>query len=209
MIGIHDFWLFLISGVLLNLTPGQDTFYILGRSIAGGARVGVVSVLGITTGSIVHTIAAALGLSALLAASALAFAIVKFAGAAYLIYLGGKMLLAKTTALADDILSPHTLNYWAAYRQGVLSNVLNPKVALFFIAFLPQFIDANAPHKVLAFLTLGGTFVFTGALWCLVLALGAARFRSFFVRNPSARVIVDRTVGGLFVALGVRLAVTR
>jgi threonine/homoserine/homoserine lactone efflux protein len=209
MFGIHDFWLFLLSGILLNLAPGQDTFYILGRSIAGGTRIGIVSVLGIATGSMVHTLAAALGLSTLLAASPTAFTIVKFAGAAYLVYLGARMLLTKSSALSIESGTARSGDFLSAYRQGVLSNVLNPKVALFFIAFLPQFIDVDAPRKILAFLALGGTFVFTGTLWCLVLALSAARFRTFFVNNPSARTIVDRCVGGVFVALGARLAFAR
>jgi threonine/homoserine/homoserine lactone efflux protein len=209
MFGIHDFWLFVVSGILLNLTPGQDTFYILGRSIAGGTRIGVVSVLGISTGTIVHTIAAALGLSALLATSATAFAAVKLLGAAYLVYLGLRMLFAKSTHGSESPATIRDADYWTAFRQGVLSNVLNPKVALFFLAFLPQFIDANTPYKVAAFLTLGATFVFTGTTWCLILAVGAARFREFFLRNPSARVIIDRCVGGLFVVLGLRLAISR
>ena len=208
MLGIHDFWLFLLSGILLNLAPGQDTFYILGRSLAGGTRIGVVSVLGIGTGSIVHTLAAALGLSTLLAASPTAFTIVKLAGAAYLIYLGAKMLFAKSSALTLKEQAAQS-DFLGAYRQGVLSNVLNPKVALFFIAFLPQFINIDTTHKIAAFLALGGTFVLTGTLWCLVLAFGAARFRTFFVNNPSVRAIVDRCVGGVFVALGVRLAFAR
>jgi threonine/homoserine/homoserine lactone efflux protein len=209
MLGIHDFWLFLLSGILLNLTPGQDTFYILGRSIAGGRRVGFLSVLGIATGSIVHTLAAALGLSTLLATSTTAFSIVKFAGAAYLIYLGVRLLLSRSATIVEETPSPVSSHYWSAYRQGVLSNVLNPKVALFFIAFLPQFIAVDSSHKVAAFLALGGTFVFTGTVWCMVLAIGAARFREFFVRNPSARAVIDRCVGGVFVALGLRLAVTK
>src|SRR5215831_14663340 len=208
MLGIHDFWLFLLSGILLNLAPGQDTFYILGRSIAGGTRIGIVSVFGIGTGSIVHTLAAALGLSTLLAASPTAFTLVKLAGAAYLIYLGAKMLFAKSSALTLKEQAAQS-DFLGAYRQGVLSNVLNPKVALFFIAFLPQFINIDTTHKIAAFLALGVTFVLTGTLWCLVLAFGAARFRTFFVNNPSVRAIVDRCVGGVFVALGVRLAFAR
>src|SRR5215831_6999355 len=208
MLGIHDFWLFLLSGILLNLAPGQDTFYILGRSIAGGTRIGVVSVLGIGTGSIIHTLAAALGLSTLLAASPTAFTIVKLAGAAYLVYLGARMLFAKSSAHAIAEQAGQC-DFFGAYRQGVLSNVLNPKVALFFIAFLPQFIDVATPHKIAAFLALGSTFVLTGTLWCLVLAIGAARCRTFFITKPPIRTIVDRCVGGVFVALGMRLALTR
>jgi threonine/homoserine/homoserine lactone efflux protein len=210
MLGIHDFDLFVIAGILLNLAPGQDTFYILGRSIAGGRQAGVISVFGVSTGTVIHTIAAALGLSTLLATSASAFTIVKFAGAAYLIYLGVRMLLSKSEPIADPKSSAAIQsNAWTIYRQGVLSNVLNPKVALFFLAFLPQFIDADSGHSVLAFLVLGGTFVATGTMWCLVLAIGAAHFREFFIRTPSARTLLDRCIGGLFIALGVRLAVAR
>ncbi|MEY2529861.1 MAG: hypothetical protein QOJ05_1951, partial [Verrucomicrobiota bacterium] len=143
MFGIHDFALFLTTGILLNLTPGPDTVYILGRSIAQGRRAGVASALGISVGSIFHTGAAALGLSAFLATSAWAFTAVKLAGAAYLIFLGVRALLERN----QDLSIPAHFKQKdpaAAFRQGILTNVLNPKVALFFLAFLPQFIDANA-----------------------------------------------------------------
>ncbi|HVQ15324.1 MAG TPA: LysE family translocator [Vicinamibacterales bacterium] len=210
MLGIHDYWLFVLTGVLLNLTPGQDTMFILGRSLTGGLRAGVASALGIGVGSLFHTFAVAAGLSAILAASPAAFLIVRIAGALYLVYLGARLLF--TTALQDSDLSVTPVNEGntgSAFRQGIVTNVLNPKVALFFLALLPQFIEPDSASKTLAFLTLGLTFVMTGTLWCLVLALGAARLRQFFRGNPRMRTTIDRVTGGLFIALGIRLAADR
>jgi threonine/homoserine/homoserine lactone efflux protein len=207
MPAIHHYWLFVAAGILLNLTPGQDTLFILGRSLSGGARAGVAAAFGVALGSIVHTSAAALGLSVLLATSAAAFTAVKLLGAAYLIYLGVQLLLAPAAPHAPPpaaAAAPH-----AALMQGMLTNLLNPKVALFFLAFLPQFIDTHAAHRMLAFFALGGTFVSTGLAWCLVLALGAARLQRFFLANPHVRALLDRLVGALFVTLGARLAWAR
>ena len=206
MFGIHDFGLFLAAGVLLNLTPGPDTVYILGRSIAHGRRAGVASALGICIGSIFHTGAAALGLSAFLATSAWAFTAVKLIGAAYLIFLGVRALLhgAQPVSVPAEF---KTNNVSAAFRQGILTNVLNPKVALFFLAFLPQFIDSAAPSKLAAFLVLGLTFVTTGTIWCLILAWFASEFSARLRRNPTVATFLNRAVGSLFVVLGLRLAV--
>lgn len=210
MLGIHNYWLFIASGVLLNLTPGQDTMYILGRSLTGGLRSGVASAFGINAGSIIHTVAAAAGLSVLLRTTPLAFTAVKLCGAAYLVFLGTRLLFAPRAAGAADFDGkPAAGGAGRAFVQGVLTNVLNPKVALFFLAFLPQFISPSSPSKTLAFLALGATFIATGTIWCLVLAVGAARLRSFFVRNPSVRTVIDRGIGGLFVLLGARLAWSR
>ncbi|HSC14723.1 MAG TPA: LysE family translocator [Gammaproteobacteria bacterium] len=208
MLGIHDYWLFVLTGVLLNLTPGQDTFYILGRSVAEGTKSGVASAFGIAVGSLVHTAMAALGLSAILATSASAFTVVKLLGAAYLVYLGLRMLLAKSAS--EPITSPvgreGTLR---SFRDGVVTNVLNPKVALFFLALMPQFIAPDSDAKIAAFLVLGLTFVTTGTVWCLVLAVCAGKLRGFFARHPKGWRAVSRASGGLFVALGLRLAMAR
>jgi len=207
MLGIHDYGLFVATGVLLNLTPGQDTFFVLGRSIAQGRRVGVASALGIGAGALAHSAAAALGLSAVLATSASAFLLVKLVGAVYLIYLGVRMLTTRATPLEATGGAEHS-GAWAAFRQGVLSNVLNPKVALFFLALMPQFVSPNSSEKVAAFALLGLTFVTTGTLWCIVLALAAARMRAFFRDRPGVLTGVYRAAGLLFVLLGVRLAVS-
>ena len=206
--GIHHFELFLTAGILLNLTPGPDTVYILGRSIAQGRRAGIASALGIATGSIFHTFAAALGLSAILAASAWAFRVVKLVGGAYLIFLGIKMFVHRQKALnlPSNFRSSTT---YAAFRQGFLTNLLNPKVALFFLAFLPQFIDPNSTAKVVAFLALGLTFVTTGTIWCLVLAWFASGLSEKLRENPTIAELLNRAVGSLFVFLGARLATTK
>lgn len=205
MFGIHDFALFVTTGILLNLTPGPDTLYILGRSVAHGRRAGVASALGISVGSIFHTAAAALGLSAFLATSAWAFTFVKLAGAAYLIFLGVRALVERQQELS---LPAHFKRRGAAaaFRQGILTNILNPKVALFFLAFLPQFIDAGAPSKTLAFIFLGLTFVLTGTTWCLILAWFSSAFSARLRESPTVAVWLSRAVGSLFIFLGLRLA---
>src|ERR1041385_7842560 len=205
MFGIHDFGLFLAAGFLLNLTPGPDTLYILGRSVAQGRQAGVASAFGISLGSIFHTCAAALGISAILAASAQAFAAIKFLGGAYLVFLGIKMIMDRTRELAfpSRFRRGTTL---AAFRQGVLTNVLNPKVALFFLAFLPQFNDPASSMKIAAFLMLGMSFVITGTIWCLVLAWFASSFSQRLRSNGSMAQRLNRTAGALFVLLGLRLA---
>jgi RhtB (resistance to homoserine/threonine) family protein len=208
MLGIHDFSLFLAAGVLLNLTPGPDTAYICGRSIAQGREAGVASALGICVGSIFHTCAAALGLSAILAASAVAFGAVKLFGGAYLIFLGVKMIFERSGQLSlPSNFRRHTIA--SAFRQGVLTNVLNPKVALFFLAFLPQFIDQGSNTKVFAFLFLGLTFVTTGTIWCLILAWFASAFSKRVRTNETVAQWLNRTAGALFVFLGVRLATVK
>jgi threonine/homoserine/homoserine lactone efflux protein len=205
VLGIHDFTLFLTTGILLNLAPGPDTVYILGRSIAQGRRAGVVSALGISVGSIFHTCAAALGLSAFLATSAWAFTAVKLAGAAYLIFLGVRALLERNYNLS--LPAPFKQKGGsAAFRQGILTNILNPKVALFFLAFLPQFIDSAAPKKTAAFLILGLAFVTTGTTWCLILAWFSSAFSARFRGNPTVAALLNRVVGSLFIFLGLRLA---
>jgi len=208
MLGIHDYWLFVATGVLLNLTPGQDTLYILGRSLAQGRQIGVASALGITAGSVVHTLAAALGLSAVLATSASAFIALKIVGAVYLVYLGVRTLTSRAEAVGSANIAG-LVDIWTAFRQGMLTNVLNPKVALFFLALMPQFIEPDSPTKVGAFLVLGLTFLTTGTVWCLVLALGASRLRSFLASHPRALQGLSQGSGVLFIFLGLRLAASK
>lgn len=205
MFGIHDFGLFLAAAILLNLTPGPDTAYILGRSIAQGREAGIASGLGISVGTILHTCAAALGLSAILATSAVAFGAIKLLGGAYLIFLGLKMLMERRAQLNLPSNFRRRTSA-AAFRQGILTNLFNPKVALFFLAFLPQFIDPASGTKVLAFLFLGFTFVMTGTTWCLVLAWFASTFSQRLRTNETVAQWLNRSVGGLFIFLGVRLA---
>lgn len=220
MPGTHDLALFIVSGLLLNLTPGSDLLYITSRSAAHGLRAGAAAVLGVSAGCAVHVLAAALGVSALLAASATAFTVLKLLGAAYLVYLGVMLLrqrpvqqsvVADVTNVADGAdrveadraVRPPSLRALAA--QGFLTNVLNPKVALFFIAFVPPFIDPAAANKPLAFLMLGAIFTLNSTLCCLLLAWLAARLGAAGV-GVRAGTWIRRTAGGLFVLLGLRLA---
>jgi threonine/homoserine/homoserine lactone efflux protein len=200
---VNDLALFVVSGLLLNITPGPDTLYILGRSASQGWRGGAIAALGIGAGLVVHTCAAAIGLSALLAASATAFAVLKWIGAAYLVYVGFSLLRARP-AIRQPM--PPGARLRTVFLQGFLTNVLNPKVALFFLAFLPQFVDPGARSQGLAFLFLGMVFTINGTLWNLLLAWSAARVARSLDASGRAALWINRTVGALFVYLGARLA---
>jgi threonine/homoserine/homoserine lactone efflux protein len=207
MLGTQDLLLFVVSGLLLNVTPGPDTLYIVGRSSTQGVRAGATAALGIGVGTLVHITAAALGLSAILAASATAFTLVKIVGAAYLLYVGISLIRtagSPSEPVAATRLTPATLR--TIFLQGFLTNVLNPKVALFFLAFLPQFVASDAPSKPLAFLFLGAIFDVNGTLWNLFVAWSAARITGGLRRSFAAMQWFKRCVGSVFVYLGIRLA---
>jgi threonine/homoserine/homoserine lactone efflux protein len=207
MLGIHDFWLFIISGLLLNITPGPDTAYIVGRSVQLGWRGGAVAALGIGTGCLLHVFAAAIGLSALLMASSAAFTLVKWVGAAYLCYMGVQMLLARApTPVPAAVAGTGAISLRQVFLQGALTDALNPKVALFFLAFLPQFVATDSPHKAAAFALLGLIFIFNGTLWCLGVAAFAAGAAGRIRKSNRAFAWINRALGGMFVYLGVRVA---
>ena len=207
MLGTHDLALFVISGLLLNMAPGPDSLLIMARSATQGWRAGSAAALGIGAGTCVHVVAAALGMSALLATSATAFMVVKLIGAAYLLYIGVSMLLAKRQdGAAPDAGELPALPYRRIFAQGFLTNVLNPKVALFFLAFVPQFISPDAEHKALAFLLLGAIFNINGMLWCHFLALSTAFAQQRLQVGRRVGLWLQRGTGGLFALLGVKLA---
>jgi threonine/homoserine/homoserine lactone efflux protein len=212
MFGIHDLTLFIISGLLLNIMPGPDNLLIMTRSATQGWRAGSAAALGIGTGTMVHVLAAALGLSAVLSTSAAAFTVVKWVGAAYIVYMGIGMLRAKLRDDADDSAlvarAAQPLAWRKIYLQGFLTNVLNPKVALFFLAFVPQFIHADSSSKPLAFIILGTIFNFNGMLYCHGLALFTAFASARLKIKPLVSLWMNRTMGGLFLALGARLALS-
>lgn len=204
MFGTENLLLFIVAGLLLNVTPGPDTLYIVARAASQGWRAGAAAALGIGAGCCVHTAAAALGLSALLAASATAFTVIKWAGAAYLVYVGLSLLASPAQARDAPGLPAAALR--TVFAQGFLTNVLNPKVALFFLAFLPQFIAPDAPDKAVAFLFLGVIFNLNGTLWNLLVAWMAARIAARLRWPVSAAQWLNRGIGVVFVALGLRLA---
>lgn len=214
MTGIHDLPLFVVAGLLLNLTPGPDMAYIAARSAGGGLRDGVAAVIGITAGCLVHTLAAALGLSALLATSALAFDIVKWCGAAYLVYAGARLLVAPRRGASSPTdlrtapieASRRAVRGMRIFREALVINVFNPKVALFFLAFLPQFIATDAPAKAWSFVVLGALFNFNSLFVNLPVAWLASRAGRHLRARAQALQWLQRATGGVFIALGVRLA---
>lgn len=206
--GIHDFALFVVAGLALNLTPGPDMAYIAARGANGGFGAGVAATLGITAGCVVHTLAAAAGLSALLATSATAFAVVKWCGAAYLLYAGLRLLASSLRRETAHARLPSFAAARAAtiFREAFVINVFNPKVALFFLAFLPQFIAAGAPSKALAFVVLGCVFNFNSLFVNVPVAWLAARAGRSVRATGAAKRWLSGAVGALFVALAARLA---
>lgn len=202
----HSLALFLAAGLALNLTPGPDMLYVAARGASEGRSAGVVSALGIGAGTLVHVALVAGGLAALLAAVPVAYLVLRLAGAAYLVYLGVRALRGGSQA-AHAPLPPAPLG--AIFRQGVITNVLNPKVALFFLAFLPQFVDPSRGNPALQIVALGLLFDVSGTLVNLAVALGSSRVASRLRRADApggAARIIQRATGGLFIALGARLA---
>jgi RhtB (resistance to homoserine/threonine) family protein len=204
MFGIENYIGFLIAGIILNLTPGSDTMYILTRSIAQGKKAGYYSVYGIVTGGLIHTMFASFGLSIILAKSALAFSIVKYCGVTYLIYLGIKMVKDKSNSFESNK-NIERLDLKKIYKQGVLTNVLNPKVALFFLAFLPQFINVDYAQGAIPFLLLGLTFMTTGTIWCLFLAYSSSLITETLRKNDKIAKTMQKLSGLIFIGLGLKL----
>ncbi|EJS74197.1 MULTISPECIES: LysE family translocator [Bacillus] len=202
MYGIINYEVFLLTGILLNLIPGADTMYIVGRSISQGRKAGVYSVFGIITGSLVHTLFVAFGLSIILTKSVVLFNIIKIIGVIYLVYLGIKMVLDKTNV--DFQASSNKLNIRKIYIQGLLTSLTNPKVSLFFIAFLPQFIDTKASGPI-PFIILGLTFTATGLLWCLFVAYFSSYVTKKLRGNQKVGMILNKVTGMIFIGMGLKL----
>ena len=209
MFGIHDITLFILSGLLLNIMPGPDSLLIMTRSASQGWRAGSAAALGIGAGTMVHVFAAAIGLSAVLATSATAFTIVKYIGAAYILYMAVGLLLSKKSKPSSTATAVPPLPYRKIFIQGFLTNVLNPKVALFFLAFVPQFISADASNKPLAFIILGIIFNFNGMLWSVALSVFTGMASARLKVSPAVSLWLNRVTGGLFVWLGIKLALSK
>lgn len=203
---LHNFLLFISACIALALIPGPDMVYMLARCIAQGRRAGVLAALGFNLGGLVHATAAALGLSAVLASSSTAFTAVKWLGAAYLIYLGIAALRSRPERLAIAEGAAAGPDHKTILWQAFLSDVLNPKVALFFVAFVPQFVDPHAVHPGLQFLLLRMTCNLICLPINLLLVLFSSRFTQQLRGNASVSRWLQRGMGTLFIALGLRLA---
>ncbi len=218
-LGIHNLVLFILAGWALNLTPGPDVFYMVTHALKGGWRAGSVAAAGIFAGCLVHVAAATVGLSALVAASSTAFTVLKFMGAAYLVYVGFKMFMSKSTnainSIANEAINtPATaknslkIDYLTVFKQGFWTNVLNPKVALFFLAFLPQFISPASAHPSLAFLALGILFNVSAIpinMGYVLLAAWLSQRAGLVQRSMHG---LERVAGAVFMGFGAKLALT-
>jgi len=208
MDGIINFEVFLVAALLLNLTPGTDTMYIVSRSIAQGRAAGIYSALGITGGIMVHTFLAAFGLSLILVQSSLIFNVIKIIGALYLAYLGIQMIRAKKSENEHQTLA--NASNKKIFLQGLITNVTNPKVALFFLAFLPQFIQTGSGEmNPVPFLILGLTFTLTGGTWCIITALFASMATAKLRGNAKVATVLNKLTGVVFIAMGLKLLSTK
>lgn len=204
-----SYWLLFFSAAFaINISPGPDIVYIVSKTIAQGRKIGFASSLGVSTGALFHVFAAALGLSAILATSAIAFSIVKYAGAGYLVYLGIKSLLSKGTTFDKPDKNRSISTPWQAFRQGVMIDILNPKVAIFFMAFLPQFIRPGYGSTPLQIIGLGTIVVLMAIPIEFTIVLTASQTTGFFRQNRQFSVWLDRVLGTVLIGLAVRLALT-
>ena len=207
MISMNDFLLFAFASLMLNITPGNDMLYVATRSTSQGIKAGIVSALGVTGGCIVHLLAAVIGLSAIIANSAVAFDIIKYVGAAYLVYLGIRSILSRQNKFSiNEKIERKSLSklFW----QGVLTNVLNPKVALFFLAFLPQFIHPEKGNASLQILLLGLWFNFSGTVVNCIVALLFGKLGNWLADKQAFIKWQNKVTGLLLIGLGIKVALS-
>lgn len=205
---VQNFWVFALTALLLNLTPGNDMIYVASRSTGQGVKAGIVSALGIMGGWFVHMLAAVAGLSAIISQSAMAFDIIKYIGAAYLIYLGIRALISKKRTLTIRGTSD-ALSYRKIFWQGVVTNLLNPKVALFFLAFLPQFLVIDSTGTYLQILFLGTWFNVSGTIVNILVAILFGNISRWLSSSPRFIQWQERITGMLLIGLGVNVALTK
>ena len=202
MAGINNFSLFLISSIILIISPGPDFIYVTTRGISDGNKAGILSAIGISTGLLIHTLFAAFGLSAIIQASRLAYQIVKYAGAAYLIYLGLKSILSKTENKNKKLLKKNNGNI---YKQGILTNVFNPKAILTFLAFLPQFVDVSIKNPVFQFTFLGVIEAVLAVIWFSFIGYFAGRIGDLIKKSKIFQNIIKYLSSVVMLFLGLRI----
>ncbi|MBS1523606.1 MAG: LysE family translocator [Bacteroidetes bacterium] len=207
--GIENFLTFVIAATIFVLTPGLDTIFILNKSIAQGKRAGIYATMGINTGVLVHTVFAALGLSLIVAKSVLAFTILKYFGASYLLYLGVSKLISKENIIDVQAAKNNNKTGKQNFISGVVNNVLNPKVALFVLAFFPQFIKREYISSPMPFIFLGVTYAILGLIWLLILTLFASAFSKKLSNSRRANTWLNRFSGITFILMGVKVALSK
>lgn len=204
MFGIVNYEMYITSCIILSLIPGNDTMFILGQSITNDRKTGMFSVFGMGSGILVHTLLVSLGLSVILKNSPMAFNVVKLLGAAYLIYMGVKSIFAKNSVFSDNPQSEKG-TWKKAYIQGIITNVFNPKVALFFLAFLPQFINPEKNYGAFSFMLLGLTSFICSTIWGMILSLFASTAAGFLRKRKGFSQGVNKVSGSIFILLGINL----
>ena len=204
---VDNFWVFALAALMLNLTPGNDMLYVAARSTSQGVRAGIISSLGIMVGCMVHIIAAVAGLSAIIAESAVAFNIIKYLGAGYLIYLGIRSILSKKKSIQFKKELPPLSNA-KIFVRGAVTNVLNPKVALFFLAFLPQFIHAGSKNPQWQILFLGVWFNVGGTIVNTLVSILFGKIGQWLSQSPRFIQWQERFTGAMLVALGIKVALS-
>lgn len=201
-----NYSMFVIASIILCIVPGPDMIFLLGRTLAQGKKAGIMAAVGINVGAYVHLIAATLGISAILATSALAFTIVKWVGAIYLIYIGYKILTSKEGKITINGEKGKSQKYSQIFWQGFLSDVLNPKVAIFYLAFLPQFVKPTSDHKSLQIIFLGVTL----NVIAIIINIGLVYFASILTKrlreNSRISLWFNKVLGSIFILLGLKLA---
>ena len=202
MFEAHRFFLFLAAAIVLAITPGPGIFYVLARTLAGGRKEGVQSTLGTFVGGLFHVCAAALGISAILAASAVAFHTVKYAGAAYLVWLGIRMIRSRNAEMQVEAAAPSQ----GAFRQGIFTEVLNPKTALFFLSFIPQFVNRESGHVFLQFFLLGSVSVGLNTSADLIVTALAGPLGNYIRSSATFRKRQRTATGVIMIGLGTYLA---
>jgi len=204
MLPLDTLWLFILSSLALALVPGPDNIFVLTQSMTKGARAGIAVTLGLMTGLIVHTTAVALGVAAIFQTSQIAFDILKYLGAAYLLYLA--YLSFKDSSSLDLHAQRTPLSLTQLYRRGIFMNITNPKVTLFFLAFLPQFTNASTENVTVQIFVLGGLFILSAFVVFGLVSLLAGKIGAWFAHSPKANLWLNRVAGGIFVALAAKLA---
>ena len=207
--GIENFLTFMATTLFFIMTPGLDTVFILNKSIGQGRKAGIYATLGINAGILVHTTFAALGLSLIVAKSVVAFTVLKYLGAAYLIYLGIAKIVSKETIIKTGTIKKASNTSKQNFISGVVNNVLNPKVALFFLAFFPQFIKRESIGSPVPFIILGATYAVMGVLWLLMLTMFASTFSKKLTDNPQSGKWINRFSGIAFILMGLKVALTK
>ena len=206
MLGIENFITFMVTALFFVMTPGIDTVFVLNKSIGQGRKSGIVSAMGINTGVLTHTFLSAIGLTVLIAKSAIAFMVIKYIGAAYLVYIGVKKYMDTSALFTENTVSEAKNTNKNDFWSGFFTNSLNPKVALFFLAFFPQFITPSKLEDPVPFVLLGITFAIIGVIWYLTLTMFASTFSTKIKGNPNSGIWLNRVSGFVFVLMGLQIA---